>query len=292
MNQSFKVLSENERLILHFQLVNHNQAKFAPNPVSVDEEKCKWCMYRQIIFLTHLCLDDIVDVKKMSINSEGWFSGQIIKRFNNGNVALILNFKDGKLSGINKGWHENQPSQLHFKVDIERGRETVFYEGGQIQHLITQKKGVVIHNSYYINKTRSKQVKYFTPVHETAIHLSGGKFSRVLRNFPTYTNTYDINGKISSTVRTKGVYAFEKRRENYNNIYEIYEYFQHKRNNIVKMYLKFFHGVHKFVLNHSKQIYDIYKNNKKIVEIYENNRRVIFTLPNTPKGIVNTIKIK
>jgi antitoxin component YwqK of YwqJK toxin-antitoxin module len=286
-NRFFRVLSENERYIVRFELINHNKAKFFW--VTIDEKKSRWCVYREVVFLNFLDINDVVEFYKSNINLEDWFSGQIIKRFKNGNVALILNFKDGKLCGINKGWFENTPAQLHFKVDVERGKEKMFYERGQTKHLVvTKKKGVVKHNSYYENGVCSRQIKYTAAVLECWAHFERVRYYRSnILSFPTFKNIYDIEGKIKSIYRPKGVYFYEKTWDD-----KVLLYIQSKRSDNVFSQFHIYHGVYKNVtLDHSIQFLDIYKNNKKRVEIFKNNRRVIFSLPNTPKGIVKTIKI-
>jgi hypothetical protein len=287
MCKFFKVLSENERFIVCFELIHHNQAKFLD--VIEDKSKNKWCLYREVVFLDYLYFNDVVDLKKSSINSEGWFSGQIIRRYNNGNIALVLNFKDGKLCGINKGWFENTPSQLSFKVDVERGREKVFYEQGQIRHSNSIKNGNVKCNSFYENKVRSEKAKYTTPILESWEKYDRVRFYRFLRShLPLYVNKYLSTGEIYSCIRRKGVYVYEKNWYTVINGFDVSQYkFDGK-----SYFRRYYCGVYKvMILAHSTRVLDIYKNDKKRVEIYKNNRRVIFTLPNTPKGIKTSIKI-
>jgi antitoxin component YwqK of YwqJK toxin-antitoxin module len=240
-----------------FVVLNNQQAKL--------EDKYEQPYVTKLFeFQNYIHSDDILFIRRYSISKDGWFSGQLIKRYKNTNQKeFIVNFKDGKFVGISKGWY--QCGSLHYKINHETESMIRYYQGGQKE---------------YINKRISTNHPNYNKYFAVRYNTNGGlnfktKYTEnsdcVLDRWDDYYFSWFSNGKLSSSARHHKGYVLQQGWKAPGDVTNYYR--QMKRIKFPNgSYYDIRHGISKYFT--SRKV-SIYKNNKIKREVFENNK-IIF----------------
>ena len=110
---------------------------FTANAKEYNKNETKDCSQNAIVMLCDLEGEPITGVVK--------------SYYDNGNLKLEGNFKDGKYEGLGKGYYENGNLKVegNFKDGKEEGLEKRYYENGNLKGEINYKDGKAVSGYMY-----------------------------------------------------------------------------------------------------------------------------------------------
>ena len=97
-------------------------------------------------------------------NQQTPHTGWVKEMYDNGQIARLAQYKDGKQDGLTMGWFENGQKwyEENFKDDMWHGLQTMWYENGQKKKEGNYKEGKEdgLHTSWYENGQKTEEENY------------------------------------------------------------------------------------------------------------------------------------
>jgi hypothetical protein len=166
--KTFKFYTQHGNGIAHFQILEDGTHVQILTIDYLSDNYVPWFdgIAYQLNTYTIIQKKDIFSIKSYTIDSDGWFSGQLFGKFNDGGILdekrFLFNFKDGRYCSISKLWFVRDKS-LYATINHNTLRQVAYYHNSKIK-----KQPLVIRS--VVN--RKKQIFKITEFYENGVLAS------------------------------------------------------------------------------------------------------------------------